>query len=139
MDIWQIIKLWQASISASIKWLYYICLPSLIDLGSKLDDHYYYSFKFYLLFLSGYKLLLFDSAADGRKASVVLIDITQSLNKCSLFNTLVSGSLISVSEKNASIFLKTTINYNKNIFAEKICATKTVNVFFLSAVSYSLR
>ena len=73
------------------------------------------------------------------KASVVLIDITQSLNKCSLFNTLVSGSLISVSEKNASIFLKSTINYNKNIFAEKICATKTVNVFFLSAVSYSLR
>lgn len=53
------------------------------------------------------------------KASVVLIDITQSLNKCSLFNTLVSGSLISVSEKNASIFLKTTINYNKNIFAGK--------------------
>lgn len=79
MDIWQIIKLWQASISASIKWLYLICLPSLIDLGSKLDDHcyyYYYSFKLYLLLLSGYNLL-FDSAADGRKASVVLIDITR--------------------------------------------------------------
>lgn len=78
MDIWQIIKLWQASISASIKWLYLICLSSLIDLGSKLDDHYYYySFKLYLLLLSGYNLLLFDSAADGRKASVVLFDITR--------------------------------------------------------------
>ena len=78
MDIWQIIKLWQASISASIKWLYLICLPSLIDLGSKLDDHYYYySFKLYLLLLSGYNLLLFDSAADGRKASVVLTGITR--------------------------------------------------------------
>ena len=80
MDMWQIIKLWQVSISASIKWLYLICLPSLIDLGSKLDGHYYYySFKFNLLLLSGYNLLLFDSAADGKKASVVLIDITESV------------------------------------------------------------
>ena len=41
------------------------------------------------------------------------------LNPCSLFNTLVSGSLISVSEKNARVFLKSTIN--KNIFVEKMC------------------
>ena len=33
--------------------------------------------------------------------------------------TLISGSLISASEKNASVFLKTTIN--RNIFVEKMC------------------
>lgn len=70
---------------------------------------------------------------------MVLIDITRVMQSlCSLFNILVSGSLISTSEKNARVFIKATINYNKNIFVERKNVPKTM-FSFLSAVSYSLR
>lgn len=62
---------------------------------------------------------------------MVLIDITQVMQSLySLFNILVSGSLISMSEKNARVFIKATINYNKNIFVERKRVPKTMNVFF---------
>lgn len=57
MNIWQI-KLWRASISASIKWSYLISFTNLIDLKSKLNEHYYcYSICYWLQVRSFFYLI----------------------------------------------------------------------------------